>query len=146
VLLFEQEGEYLVAHGLDVATDRFFRGIDGVLANWLAQLDICKIPGSAWDAPNLEDKLVVSPDLLNAGSSVVEGVRYPYSSPNSGWWLFGREFSGVIETMKSIHLGHFTQSYGEVIEYLALEPGYCFRPGHPPRVWFEDEVAKRTPV
>jgi hypothetical protein len=96
-------------------------------------------------ATNLEQMIVVSPDLLTEGS-VVEGIRYPFNPPNCGWWLFGKDFSGEIESMKRIHVGHVAAMHSDAVQFLALKPGFAFRPGADRSVWFDDAVAASEAV
>jgi hypothetical protein len=48
--------------------------------------------------------VVVSADVLD-GSAIAEAVRYPFLPPNSGWWIFGMDYSGDLSSMRRIHIG-----------------------------------------
>jgi len=146
VVQFREEGDMLVGYGLDVAHNEFHRGIDGVLSMWVDQRAMCDRNGSEYVATNLGDMMVVSPDLLTDDGDIVEAVRYPFKNPNSGWWMFGRLYSGEVASMKRIHTGHIAQRQQRVLKYLALSPGYCFRPSDYLAVWFDDDVSKEEPT
>lgn len=145
VLRFDAAGDELVARSLKIKGDEFDETADNALANWNDQSAICSAASSAYVQTQLIEMVVVSPDV-EAGGAVEQGVRYPFGSPNSGWWIFGSRYSGVIETMLRIHVGHLAQSFPGLVRYLALEPGFCFSLVPQPRVWFEEEVAERPPV
>lgn len=137
---FEDEGEFLVAYGLNIPEDRFERGIDDVLVGWRRQQEVCDAHSSEYVATNLEQLMAVSADIA-AGGEVAEGVRYPVSGVMSGWWLFGVGFNGNMESVKPVHVGHIVVEHGEVVPYLALKPGFAFRLSPKPYVWLDPQVA-----
>jgi len=145
MIRFNLEGEFLVAHGLDIKQDIFKRGVDELLDTWKRQREVCQKGGSEYVNTRLEDMIVVSPDLLIDSSKVMEGFRYPPKVPNCGWWLIGESFSGELESMQRVHVGHVVRLHLSVVDYLALAPGFSFRPDTG-AVWFNDEASRREPV
>jgi len=145
ILRFDEcSSSILESYEVTLDGENFKRGADDTLLRWREQSEKCIEFRSHYDPPALEDFVVVSPDVLDG--NLPEGVRYPYLSPNTGWWLFGGCYSGDLKTMQRVHLGHVLRAVPSLAEYLALEPGFCFDLKGPPRVWFEDEPAQREPV
>jgi hypothetical protein len=142
VILFKARDGFLEAHSLNRTVDEFEHGADSVLRNWSEQLLVCKQFGSKYEATHLEQMVIVSLDLIDGSGKVHEGARYPHKSPTSGWWLFGDRYSGNIETMKKIHVGHVVSPNSDIVKYLALDSGFCFRKDGTPLVWFEQDIAK----
>ena len=141
VIKFERQDGVLLARALDLRHDTFLPFIDDLLLGWKDQCEVCKSIGSKYSATNLADLVLVSPDILTAGA-IREAVRYPCVSPGSGWWIFGRSYSGNPDSMLSVHIGDVLLRQPEAHQYLALEPGFCFAPDAKPTIWFDADVAK----
>jgi len=144
VVRFEDHEKLLRICALDLESDAFVRDLDDLLRSWQAQLDVCEMSKSRYVSPQLMDTIVVSPDVLD-GRAIMEAIRYPSMVPNSGWWVFGIDYSGDLSSMKRIHIGGLLLRRNDVRQYLALEPGFCFSQQREPLVWFEDAIQREEP-
>lgn len=146
VIQMRKKRDILEAHELDIASDEFVPGVTKTLLQWQAQGDVCRATCSRYVMTKLDDRLVASPDVIAGKACSIEGVRYPFNAPNSGWWLFGSDFSGDVMSMKNVHVGHAVLLYPNVVRYFGMEPGFCFKSGDEEKTWFEEEAASRDPV
>jgi hypothetical protein len=141
-----EERGALTCYELELKNDQFVPGVTKTLLQWRDQRYVCAANHSEHTPAKLIDRLVASPDVFDQTATTIEGVRYPFDAPNSGWWLFGSGFAGDMASMKNVHVGHVVQAYPEIVECLGLEPGFCFKSGGDRRVWFDQEAAMRNPV
>jgi hypothetical protein len=144
VIRFDERDDVLRATALDLHRDEFIAHLDELLTAWQLQKDTCKEAGSRYDKTELQDMIVVSPDVLK-GDPVAEAIRYPHRAPNSGWWLFGTNYNGDPLSMRRVYVGDLLMSRRDMNRYLALESGFCFSQQRALPVWFEDMVAFEEP-
>lgn len=146
VIQLRRKRNALEAYELDIASDEFAPGVTKTLLQWQAQCDVCRANRSRYTETKLDDRLVASPDVIDGMARSIEGVRYPFNPPNSGWWLFGSDFGGDMTSMKNVHVGHVALRYPDIVRFLGMGPGYCFKNGPGETTWFEEEAASREPV
>lgn len=146
--LLEREPHVLEAFEKRFDDGAFQKGAMSTLALWQRQRDVCENHKTAFDPPRPAAYCVASPDLLNDGArGGIEGVRYPYTAQNSGWWLFGPTFDGVIERMMRVELAAVLSKLGLARGLLALPPGFAFCTDQDEeRIWFEQEASMRLPI
>jgi hypothetical protein len=145
VLRFDECASALCVTALDLESDTFVHELDVILREWDEQRIACKDAGSAYIKTDLTDMIVTSPDVLK-NQPVLEGIRYPFKPPSSGWWLIGVEYRGDLSSMRRIHVGDLLLARSELRRYLALGPGFCFSQRRYPAVWFEAKVSKEAPI
>lgn len=145
MLRFREQKSILRASALDLKSDEFLPFIDDLLVGWNAQRETCKAANSKYTATGLNDSVIVSPGVLT-GEAIREAVRYPFTSPRSGWWMMGADYDGNPDGMRFVHVGDLLLNRPEVHSYLALEPGFCFTLCDKPKVWFEKNIANEVPI
>jgi hypothetical protein len=142
MIRFEGDTQTIRLQSLDLASDTFIDGADGVLTIWQAQLDTCVEFQSDYAPVNLTDLCVTSLGILE-GEELREAVRYPSEPPLASWWFFGISFNGDnIETMKNVHVGDFLSKRPDLVRFLALAPGFCVNLNLDRPVWFDEAVSR----
>lgn len=145
VLNFTEYDGALRVMALDLQSDSFVPELDQLLNEWNTQRIVCRDAGSDYMTTALGDMIVTSPDVLE-GRAVLEGVRYPFKEPNSGWWLFGEQYHGDLSSMLRIHVGDLLRIRGDLRRYMALAVGFCFSQVRQPGVRFDAEVFAEAPI
>jgi hypothetical protein len=133
----------LSAYEADVEHGDFSHGATFTIQTWNAQTKVCTDNNVPYDAPAFTEFVVVAPGVLNG--EPIDGVRYPYQRPNTGWWLFCPSYDGDVNSVQRIPLHHLYHHNTTAAPFLGLGPGHCFdsRSG---RVWFDSDVAKEEPM
>ena len=83
----------------------------------------------------------VSRDLKDGGWPL-NGLRHPPEAGTNGWYLWaGEELSDDADFFVPLHVEHVGDWRAEVVNYLALPPGWRFliAPGHE-EVWFDTDL------
>jgi hypothetical protein len=59
----------------------------------------------------------------------VEAMRYPAPEHMSGWWTTTDLYDGNVESIRTEHAYHLVEHRPELVQYLALPPGFWLRTG-----------------
>ncbi len=87
------------------------------------------------------DKVGISQSALE-GLLPLNGLRHPYSSGVSGWYIWGgEELSDAEDFFLPLHVGHLELHCSLCLKYLLLPPGWRFlTDGRYEDVWFDAEL------
>jgi hypothetical protein len=140
---FVLERDCLCVYEADVENGSFLPGADKVIVRWDAQSQCCTRVGAAYDPPSFSDFFVVAPGVLKG--EPINGVRYPYVKPNSGWWFFCPSYPGDLSVMRRVHLYDVYAVNESAAAYVGLPSGYCFD-SQRDDIWFDDAISLETPV
>jgi hypothetical protein len=105
-------------HERDEAHERWVEGAERAVRIHALQEQTCWDLASAFEPPVAEATAVVAPGAL-AGESV-ELVRFEHLAPQSGWFVGGSDGDRV-------PLHAVVRERPELVDYLALEPGWTVR-------------------
>ena len=100
------------------------------LAFWHLQTSRCQQAKAAFDPPAWDDLMAVVPGLLESGEPI-EGARYSRSAACSGWWLYYRDRENDFDAVINQHAYHITHVRPDLVDFLALPPGYYFQDRDP---------------
>lgn len=114
----------------------FVPGADLALSYRRDQKRVCREQGASFEPPN-PLSLIACSDGLREGRSPIGGTRYRHSGKMSGWFLSTDLYDGTNNTVKLHHAYHVTAARPELVNYLALPPGYRFDHGESPKIWFD---------
>jgi len=117
---------FLTAEEHDPRDLSFVPGVSYAVSVWERQREECVHRRTDFNPPRPDQYVMISPDAVTADTPV-DAVRYPSPQHMSGWWLSSPDYSGPVSSMLRQHLYHLTDSRPELVQYLALPPGYRFQ-------------------
>ncbi len=84
------------------------------------------------------DKVGISQSALD-GVLPLNGLRHPYTSGTTGWYLWGgEELSDAADFFKPLHVGHLQEHCKPSLKYLLLPAGWRFlTDGSYEDIWFD---------
>jgi hypothetical protein len=104
-----------------------------------SQRDVCKRAGVRPDSPRLGSKAGIGPLV----GYPLNGLRHPSTADASGWfiWAGGEIDQSDAAFFRPVHLEHVAEMPPEIVDYLALPPGWRFQtaPGHDD-IWFDPDL------
>ena len=108
------------------------------------QKKCCEHYGTDFEPVGVEQLVVISEGVYEKGAPV-EGVRYNSPEHMSGWWLTTDQYTGDVDSLKTVHFYHIAENRPEIAMYMALPSGYRFQLGSDDeRVWHDADVAKES--
>lgn len=105
------------------------------------QEELCRRFGAMPELPVAETKLGIS-ENVKSGSLTINGLRHPPTESTCGWYIWaGEEISEDPEFFLPLHVSHIEDWCPEVLQYLALPPGWRFQiaPGYED-VWYDESL------
>ncbi|WP_120632925.1 hypothetical protein [Ruegeria sp. EL01] len=86
----------------------------------------------------LGDKVGISQSAMD-GVLPLNGLRHPYTSGTTGWYLWGgEELSDAADFFRPLHVGHLQEFCKLSLKYLLLPPGWRFLTnGSYEDIWFD---------
>ena len=107
---------------------------------WEEQHRVCRRYNALFAPPD--------PDTLTALSAgvkegkPVQGMRYPWPAPMSGWLIVTDEHDGDETSLVHDHTYHVTAARPDLAPYLALPPGFGFDLRGTSKVTYDEELLK----
>lgn len=141
VRLRQQDGS-LIVEALDMESDEAYdETVDVAIEFMREQRSACMHCGADFAPPRVHHLVAVS-DAVLAGTSDVEGVRFPDRDDRSGWILSEIGFAGSVRDLKVIHAAHLVRRCRAVAGLLALPAGFRIRVVDGEYdAWFDPKVA-----
>jgi hypothetical protein len=132
---FRSAGELLEAWEPGDDGVEFVRGADRALRFWRDQARVCEEHDALFCPPRGDQLVAVSNGVWEGRD--VEGTRYPSPEHMSGWWVTTDLYDGDVESLRTEHAYHMVERRPDLVEYLALPPGFWFRTGAQAEIGFD---------
>lgn len=107
---------------------------------------VCQKHSVHIDVPKPGSKLGISLKSKKAGLPL-NGLRHSPEKGTNGWYIWwGDELGSANDFFDSMHVEHLGEECPEVMEYLALPPGWRFLiQGDYADVWYDSNLISTTP-
>ena len=138
VVKFRPAGDVLEAWELGDDGVEYVCGADRALRFWRDQARVCDEQGAAFCPPKGDSMVVVSDGVWEGRD--LEAMRYPAPEHMSGWWLITDLYDGNVESVRTEHAYHLVEKRPELVQYLALPPGFWLRTGADSGIWFDEKL------
>jgi hypothetical protein len=120
------------------------RGANLALQYWRDQHQVCEKFGGLFSPP-IPDRLAVISEGVIEGEPV-QGIRYPSPEHMSGWWVTTDRYNGKVDSLRTIHMFHLTSARPDLAPYISLPYGFRFDLSDHEDVWYDENVAKESPL
>ncbi|WP_157222300.1 hypothetical protein [Novosphingobium sp. AP12] len=90
-----------------------------------AQQSVCERLGVHFTPPEDSFTVGISESALR-GQMPLHGLRHPFKSGSTGWFIWSGDYSEADDFFKPVHLYHLREDCPAVLPYLALPPGWRF--------------------
>ena len=101
-----------------------------------SQAETCRLFGSLFDPPGENEHLGVA--IATLSQLPLNALRHSPTGGTCGWYVWGGELSSDPEFFQSLHVHHLVAKAPELVEFLALAPGWrvLLAPGQT-EVWYD---------
>ena len=124
IIKFAVDGDILVANEYDEESGLFKRGVSKTLTVLREQQVLCRVAGSKFNPPRLDQKIVIT-EGIESGDGF-RGIRYSAPEHMSGWWLLTDKYEGAASAKKLLCIKDLILIRPDVIPFLAIDVGMGF--------------------
>ena len=124
LLKFCMTSDFFNIFELDELFETWIEGADNAVYYFEQQKALCIEEGTSFSLPLFTQNLAVSSGVLEG--TVVQGIRYNEPGHMSGWYLTSPLYDGNIKNMMVIPLQNLVVKRKDLLQFLALPPGYTF--------------------
>ncbi|MCB1612155.1 MAG: hypothetical protein R3F18_20855 [Lysobacterales bacterium] len=124
IIKFLADGEILVANEYDEKSGLYKRGVSRTLAVLRDQQVLCRVTGSRFNPPRLDQKIVIT-EGIESGDGF-RGIRYSAPEHMSGWWLLTDKYEGSASEKRLLCIKDLILIRPDVIPFLAIDVGVGF--------------------